>query len=78
MRGDPDHIRQMLTNPLANSMRHTPTGSTIVLELMSHEKGVNSASATMVLVFLKPNSLECSCASIASTRAGRPKVQVSV
>ena len=33
IRGDADLIRQMLTNLLANSMRHTPDGSSILLDL---------------------------------------------
>ncbi len=40
MRGDPDLIRQMLTNLLANSMRHTPVGSKIVVGLASNDKGL--------------------------------------
>lgn len=40
LQGDPDLVRQMLTNLLTNSMRHTQTGSTIVVEVTSHEKGV--------------------------------------
>lgn len=31
--GDPDLIRQMLANLLANAMRHTPVGSTIIVNL---------------------------------------------
>ncbi|KKX29441.1 ATP-binding protein [Rhizobium sp. LC145] len=31
--GDPDLVSQMLVNLLANAMRHTPAGSTIVLEV---------------------------------------------
>ncbi|MGV1788588.1 MULTISPECIES: sensor histidine kinase [Agrobacterium] len=38
--GDPDLIRQMLTNLLANSMRHTPAGSAIALELAHRGKGM--------------------------------------
>lgn len=34
--GDPDLIRQLLANLLANAMRHTPTGSQIVLGLSPH------------------------------------------
>jgi signal transduction histidine kinase len=40
LQGDPDLIRQMMTNLLANSMRHTPTGTAIVLELVRHEKSI--------------------------------------
>lgn len=40
LRGDPDLIRQMLTNLLANSMRHTPAGSAIALELARRGKGM--------------------------------------
>ncbi|MQU73582.1 signal transduction histidine kinase [Sinorhizobium medicae] len=39
IRGDPDLIRQMLTNLLANAMRHTPDGSHILLEVERHEQG---------------------------------------
>jgi len=39
MRGDPDLIRQMLTNLLANSMRHTPQGSRILAKLSPHREG---------------------------------------
>ncbi|MFJ1310872.1 HAMP domain-containing sensor histidine kinase [Agrobacterium pusense] len=35
--GDPDLIRQLLTNLLANSMRHTPVGSQIRIQVSRHE-----------------------------------------
>ncbi|CDZ39562.1 HAMP domain-containing histidine kinase [Neorhizobium galegae] len=37
---DPDLIRQMLANLLANSMRHTPAGTRTSLELSPHAGGV--------------------------------------
>lgn len=40
MRGDPDLIRQMLTNLLANAMRHTPAGTEIVVWLERKADGI--------------------------------------
>ncbi|MBU1312803.1 MAG: HAMP domain-containing histidine kinase [Alphaproteobacteria bacterium] len=38
--GDPDLIRQLLANLLANSMRHTPLGSSILIDLARQEDAV--------------------------------------
>lgn len=35
--GDPDLVRQLMANLLANSMRHTPNGSTIKLEISQRQ-----------------------------------------
>lgn len=41
--GDPDLIRQLLANLLTNSMRHTPNGSKIALELSRGQHTINLA-----------------------------------
>lgn len=45
VRGDPDLVRQMLTNLLSNSLRHGPVGATIVVEVTRRDAGVVLAVA---------------------------------